>query len=135
MKMELRKATHKDYMTVWYAVRPKKIKYCTANMITNDYLCDRLFVVREGGKVIATVSLVPETEYGYTAIKRLCILNKRNCGRGVASFAVRELQKVVRGKCGATPWSDNIAMRKLLESEGFTLQYIFDGRWCFYAKD
>ena len=135
MKMELRKATHEDYRTVWYAVRPKKIKYCTAGMITNDYLYDRLFVVREGGKVIATVSLVPETEYGYTAIKRLCILNKRNCGRGVASFAVRELQKVVRGKCGATPWSDNIAMRKLLESEGFTLQYIFDGRWCFYAKD
>lgn len=134
--MELRKASRKDLMKVCRAIGYKtNLPYIRVEDAMSDFLHDRLYVVAEGEKVFATVSLVPEPNYGYTAIKRLCILNKRNCGRGVASFAVRELLKVVKGKVGATPWTDNIAMRNILESNGFTLQYIFEERWCYYAKD
>jgi len=132
--MELRKATEKDYRTVWYAVRPKKIKYCTCGAISNDYIHKQLYVVVEGDRVLATLSLVPETEYGYTAVKRLCILNKKNQGRGIARFALHEVQRMVSGRIGATPWEDNAPMRHLLEAEGFMLQYVFNERWCYYAK-
>ena len=134
--MEFRKASRKDLMKVCRAIGYKtNLPYIRVEDAMSDFLHDRLYVVAEGEKVFATVSLVPEPNYGDTAIKRLCILNKRNCGRGVASLAVREFLKVVKGKVGATPWTDNIAMRNILESNGFTLQYIFEERWCYYAKD
>lgn len=135
--MELRKASRKDLMKVCRAIGYKtNLPYIRVEDAMSDFLHDRLYVVAEGEKVFATVSLVEEPDYGYTAIKRLCILNKRNCGKGLARFALRELQKVVVGKkIGATPWVDNIAMRNLLESEGFAVQYVFQEVWCFYMKE
>lgn len=133
--MELRKATHKDLMKVIHAIGYKDLPYITKSQENRDYNKKQLYVVADGEKVLACASLVWESQYEYFAVKRLCILNKHNRGKGIARFALRELQKEIRGRIGATPWLDNIAMRKLLESEGFTLQYIFDGRWCFYAKD
>lgn len=134
--MELRKASTMDWVKVFNAVCHKHIDYITPEQTFDDFKAERLYVVAEGSKVYATVSLVEEPDYGYTAIKRLCILNKRNCGKGLARFALRELQKVVVGKkIGATPWVDNIAMRNLLESEGFAVQYVFQEVWCFYMKE
>lgn len=134
--MELRKASTMDWVRVFNAVCRKHIDYITPEQTFDDFKAERLYVVAEGSKVYATVSLVEEPDYGYTAIKRLCILNKRNCGKGLARFALRELQKVVVGKkIGATPWVDNIAMRNLLESEGFAVQYVFREVWCFYMKE
>ena len=133
--MELRKADTMDWVKVFNAVCRKHIDYITPNQTAEDFLAKRLYVVAEGSKVYATVSLVEEPSYGYTAVKRLCILNKRNCGKGLARFALRELQKKVNGRLGATPWTDNIAMRNLLESEGLAVQYVFNEVWCFYMKE
>lgn len=133
--MELRKATHTDLIKVIRAIGHKDLPYITKAIVDMDYRHRRMYVVADGEKVLATVSLVEETLYGYMAVKRLCILNKRNYGKGIARFALHELQKVVNGKIGATPWKDNCAMRHILESEGFTLQYTFNEVWCFYAKE
>lgn len=133
--MELRKASTMDWVRVFNAVCHKHIDYITPDQTFDDFKTDRLYVVAEGSKVYATVSLVEEPNYGYTAIKRLCILNKRNYGKGIARFALRELQKVVNGRIGATPWMDNIAMRNLLESEGFIMGYTFNTIWCYYWKE
>lgn len=134
--MELRKATHKDLMKVCRAIGYKtNLPYIRVEDALSDFLHERMYVVAEGEKVFATVSLVPEPDYGYTAIKRLCILNKKNQGKGIARFALHEIQKVIKGRIGATPWLDNIVMRKLLESEGFKLEYKFNGIWCFYSKE
>ena len=130
--MELRKATHKDLMKVIHAIGYKDLPYITKSQENFDYNKKQLYVVADGEKVFACASLVWESQYEYFAVKRLCILNKHNYGKGIARFALRELQKVVKGKIGATPWMDNIAMRKLLESEGFKLEYKFDGVWCYY---
>ena len=134
--MKLVHATNEDRNKILRAIGQKNINYITNEKVRNDYELGQLYVVKEGNKVLATVSLVREIEYNYYAIKRLCVLNKGNCGKGIGSFAVRELSKAVSGKrVGATPWTDNIAMRNLLESEGYQLQYVFNERWCFYAKD
>ena len=134
--MELRKANLYEVQKVARVVGRKHLDYITVNHLVWDYNNNQLYVVVEGEKILAIASLVPEPDYEYIAIKRLCVLNKGNCGKGIGSFAVRELSKVVSGeRIGATPWTDNIAMRNLLESEGYQLQYVFNERWCFYAKD
>ena len=133
--MELRKATHKDLMKVIRAIGYKDLPYITKGQEDLDYRHYRLYVFAEEDKVLSCASLVWETDYEYFAVKRLCILNKRNCGKGIARFALRELQKEVKGRIGATPWWDNIPMRKLLESEGFKLEYKFNGCWCYYWKE
>ena len=135
--MELRKVkTVEEIQKIERAVALKKLSYCTTAQVASDYyVYDRLYVVVEGEKLLAILSLVEEKEYGYTAVKRLCILNKKNCGKGIARFALREVQRMVKGRIGGTPWSDNQKMCHLFESEGFKLQYVFNGRWCFYMKE
>ena len=133
--MELRIANHDDFLKVARAVSRKNIAYINPFMESNDYRENRLYVVADGDKVLACASLVWESDYEYFAIKRMCILNKKNTGKGIARFAIRELQKVVDGKIGATPWWENTAMRHLLESEGFKLEYKFNGNWCYYWKE
>jgi len=135
--MELRKVkTVEEIQKIERAVSLKKLSYCTTAQVASDYyVYDRLYVVVEGEKLLAILSLVEEKEYGYTAVKRLCILNKKNCGKGIARFALREVQKVVKGRIGGTPWVDNAPVRHLFETEGFVLQYVFSEKWCFYMKE
>lgn len=132
--MRIRLATQTDVYKIRNAVRRKNLLYCTPYQIADDFTNKRLYCVYEGDKVLATVSLVEEPEYGYTAVKRLCILNKKNQGKGIARFALHEIQRMVSGRIGATPWVDNGAIRHILEMEGFVLQYVFNERWCYYAK-
>ena len=133
--MELRKATIRDYRWIMNALCIKQIPFCTNEQVKVDFEHDRLYAIVEGDKVLATVSLVEEPTYAYTAIKRMCILNKKNCGKGIARFAIHEIQHYAKGRIGATPWDDNMKMRHLLESEGFRMQYVFAEKWCFYTKE
>lgn len=133
--MELRLATHKDLMKVIHGIGYKDLPYITKSQENLDYNHKRLYVVAEEEKVFACVSLVWESKYEYFAVKRLCILNKKNQHKGIARFALKELQKIVQGRIGATPWMDNIPMRALLESEGFKLEYKFNDVWCYYWKE
>ena len=133
--MELRKAEVMDWVRIHNAVCRKHLSFCTPTQIFTDYEMGRLYAVVEGDKVLATVSLVAEPTYGYTAIKRLCILNKKNHGKGIARFALHEIQRMVKGRIGATPWNNNIKMKHLLETEGFHLEYVFNQVWCFYVKE
>lgn len=134
--MELRKPTIEEIGMIERAVARKHLSYCTSAQIAIDFFDhDRLYVVAEGKRVLATLSVVDESEYGYTAVKRLCILNKKNQGKGIARFALHEIQKVVKGRIGGTPWVDNAPVRHLFETEGFVLQYVFNEKWCFYMKE
>ena len=133
--MELRKATTMDWVRVFNALCRKDIPFCTPTQVFIDFQNEREYVVAEGDKVLATISIVEEPEYGYTALKRMCILNKKNQGKGIARFALQEVQKVVHGRIGGTPWIDNAKARHLFETEGFHLEYIFNEKWCFYVKE
>jgi len=133
--MELVRASAKDWIKVNNAVCRKHLEFCTPAHISSDFEQERLYVVKEGEKVLASVSVVEEPEFEYTAIKRMCILNKKNYGKGIARFATHEIQKLMHGKIGATPWEDNYTVRHILEAEGFKLEYQFNGHWCFYSKE
>lgn len=132
--MELRLATQEDLNKVRDAVEQERIQYITVELLQSDLNYRRLYVVVNNGIILATVSLVPDMQYGYTAIKRLHVCDKRYIRQGIGRFAVHEITKLVHGRVGATPWEDNVAMRHLLESEGFELKYVFDIKWCFYCK-
>lgn len=86
-------------------------------------------------KIIAILSLVYDNDYNYFAMKRLCILNKKNCGKGYAREMLAYVSARVNNKIGCTPWIDNNAMRHMLETLGFKLEYIFNEHWCFYSKE
>ena len=133
--MELRKATALDLRKVKVALNRKHIPYCTAEQIEADFNRGGLYVVADGLKVLAITSVVDEPNHGYIALKRGCVLNKKNCRRGLMHFSLKELSSMLHGTIGATPWVDNVGARHLLESEGFTLRYIFNEKWCFYAKE
>ena len=133
--MELRKANKHDFIKINNAVSKKNIPFCRSEQICSDFVRERLYAVVEEDRVLATLSVIEEPSYGYMAIKRLCILNKKNQGKGIARFAIHEIQKIVTGRIGATPWNDNDKMRYLLESECFHLEYIFAEKWCFYVKE
>lgn len=133
--MELRKANKYDFIKINNAVSKKNIPFCRSEQICSDFVRERLYAIVEGDKVLATLSVVEEPSYRYTAIKRLCILNKKNQGKGIARFAIHEIQKIITGRIGATPWEDNCAMRHILEAEGFKMEYKFAGNWCFYSRE
>lgn len=133
--MRIRVATKDDYLWIARVIGKKNLPYCTANHIKDDFMWHRLYCVYEGDKVLATFSLVYDWRFEYLAIKRLCILNKKNEGKGIAKFAIHSILPYLHGKVGVTPWEDNIAMRKVLESEGFHLEYKFNGQWCYYVKE
>lgn len=134
--MRIRVATKEDYRWIMNAVCRKQLPFCTCAQIKEDFTWGRLYCVYEGDTVLATLSLVYDAQWEYVAIKRLCVLNKKNHGKGIARFAIHEILKYLHNcKVGATPWEDNTAVRHILEMEGFTLRYKFNERWCFYAKD
>lgn len=133
--MRIRVATKADYLWIVRVIGKKNLSYCTTDHIRSDFAWNRLYCVYEGDRVLATFSLVYDWRFEYMAIKRLCVLNKKNEGRGIARFAIHSILPYLRGKVGATPWEDNVAMRKVLEAEGFKMEYKFMGHWCFYSKE
>lgn len=134
--MRIRLATQTDVYKIRNAVRRKNLLYCTPYQIAEDFTYGRLYCVYEGDKVLGTFSLVYDEQWKYVAIKRLCILNKKNQGKGIARFAIHEILRYLHNcKVGATPWEDNTAVRHILEAEGFKMEYKFMGHWCFYSKE
>ena len=132
--MEIRKATQADYIHIVRAIQNKGISYITPSHVRADVTEGRQFVMVNNGKVIAILSLVWDAQYQYYAMKRLCVTNKRNNGKGYAQEMIRFVSACADGKVGCTPWADNGAMRHTLEKLGFQLEYIFEKKWCFYSK-
>lgn len=133
--MTIRKATKSDYIRIVRATQNKHLDYLTANHIATDIALARCYVVEENDKAIATCSLVYDKQHNYHAIKRLAIFRKENKGRHIAEqFISYLLENGGVEKIGCTPWTDNAPMRHILEKMGFSLEYIFAEKWCFYSK-
>lgn len=132
--MEIRKATQADLIHIIRAIQNKRIGYITPAHVREDVKSGRQFVMVENDKVIAILSLVYDQEHEYFAMKRLLIPNRKNCGKGYAQEMIQFVSAQAQGKVGCTPWADNYAMRHTLEKLGFSLEYIFSKKWCFYSK-
>lgn len=134
--MTIRKATNADYIRIVRSIQNKKLDYFSAVHVRADLAAGRCYVAEEQGKLIATASLVYDAEHKYHAIKRLSIFNKKNKGKKLAELMISHLTAECKGaKIGCTPWTDNEAMRHILQKQGFSLEYVFAEKWCFYAKE
>lgn len=133
--MEIRRAVNADYIKIVRAIQNKGIEYITPAHVKEDISLGRQFVMMDNDKVVAILSLVYDAEYGYFAMKRLCVTNKQNRGKGYAQMMLKHVSAQANGKVGCTPWIDNSAMRHTLEKLGFSLEYVFAEKWCFYSKN
>jgi len=132
--MEIRKATATDYIHIVRSIQNKGIEYITTAHVKADIENGNQFVMVNGEKIVAILSLVYDTDYNYYAMKRLCVMNKKNQGKGFAKAMLAYVSEQTTEKVGCTPWVDNGAMRHTLEKLGFSLEYIFEKKWCFYSK-
>lgn len=132
--MEIRKATMNDYFSICRSLQNKKINYQTPAHAKSDIQNQSMFILVDNGKILAQCSLIEEPDYFYTAIKRLCIYNKKNYGKGIADMFIKYFVSNTQTPLGCTPWEDNAAMRHLLEKNGFIYQYTFLNYYCFYKR-
>lgn len=132
--MEIRKATAQDRISIIRSLQNKGIEYNTTAHAKEDIQKGRMFLAIENGKIVAQCCLVEEPLFHYTAIKKLCVYNKKNEGKGIAGAFVRYFATTFEGALGCTPWTDNGAMRHLLEKNGFAHQYTFLENYEFYLK-
>ena len=130
--MEIRLATINDMEEV--RTINTNIPYISSVLLMSDIQAGHLYIGVEAGKIISTCAAVSEPYYNYTAMKRLYV--DPNCrGKRYAQQMIEHIsEQYNKEKIGATPWVTNVAMRHMLEKEGFTLEYIFNKKWCFYSK-
>lgn len=132
--MLIRKANDQDYKRVIKSLNRKpKIEFATTAHTRNDMKSGQLFLVTENDKPLAIFSLVFDIEYGMTYLKRLVILNKKNCGKGIAKSSIQYAMKHTQGKLALTPWTDNTPMRNMLSRLGFKHEKTFNGNYELYT--
>ena len=133
--MTIRKATTADYIHIVRSIQNKKLDYFNASHVRADIDAGRCYVAEDNGRLTASLSLVYDATYNYHAMKRLSVFNKKNNGKGLAAKMIAYVVSECKGsKIGCTPWTDNTAMRHILEKQGFKCEYIFAEKWCFYSK-
>ena len=132
--MTIRYATHADKIHIIRSLQNKKIAYNTTVQAKTDIEKGRLLVAILDDKIVGSLAIVPEPAHNYTALKRLCIYNKKYCGKGIANQLIATASALVSGPIGATPWASNPATIHLFEKNGFTYQYTFLENYKFYLK-
>lgn len=117
-----------------HSLRQKKIPYITLSQVLEDIANNQLYVLFENGNPVAMCSMVWDAKYSYWAIKRLICFKKKNIGKGYGNSLIHYCANSRFAPVGCTPWTDNDPVRHILEKNGFTLQYIFKNKWCFYRR-
>lgn len=131
--MNIRKGTTADVLSLTRRIQNKHIEFISVDQMKEDIKNNRLYLLENNNNLIAMVSIIYDTNYNYNAMKRLIIFNKKNCGKGYANILINYLSNRIEN-IGCTPWTDNFAMQKLLERNGFEFQYLFNEKWMFYLK-
>lgn len=129
----IRLATMADYPYISHALARKAIPYMKPSHAKGDIINGRMYVKVINGKVVAQCSLVEEPNYHYTALKRMLIYRKENCGKHIADEFI-QFFSTFNIPLGATPWSENVKVKHILEKAGFRYQYTFLTNYEFYFK-
>ena len=133
--MYIRLAKQTEIKSVMMSIRNKHIDYNTPLQAKEDILNNRLYVMIDNEKIIASCAIVPETQYNYLAIKRLVIFRKENQRKGIADNFIKYFIKNFPDNLGATPFSENKAMINLLTKNNFVYKYNFLEKYCFYLRE
>lgn len=132
--MYIRLATTADISYITHALAKKAIDYIKPSTVREDIIANRLYVVIENEKPIAQCALVAEVDYNYTAMKRMVIYRKENCGRGLADMLIEHFSSMDLA-IGATPWTENERIKHILRKHGFKYQYTFSEKYEFFLKN
>lgn len=135
-RLRIEPVTRKDYKGIALALRNKKdeIDYITPKHIKEDIEQERLFCIREEGKIVCIGALVFDERHNATYIKRVMVLNKKNEGKGYAKKMIRDLSRLQEKVC-ITPYRDNEPMIKILVDLGFKLIKTFGENFLLYQKN
>lgn len=129
----IRKATNKDIKSLTRHLQNKNIDYLTLDHMRNDIANNSMYVLEINNVLIACCSIV-ETEFAWLGVKRFCIFNKKNNGKGYCEQMLKELTNDNQTYC-ITPWSDNQPMKHIVEKVGFEYKYTFNKKWLCYLKN
>jgi len=133
--MEIRYATAADAIHVIRSLQNKNIAYNTTAQAKEDITNGRLLVAEIDGRLVGSIAIVPEPNYNYTALKRLCVYNKKDHGKGIANELIKTAAALVDGPVGGTPWNTNPVTTHLFEKNGFVYQYTFSEKYQFFLKN
>lgn len=118
--MTVQFATVGDTLSIVRSFQNKQTDYMTTSHIKDDILNCRLIVCKEDNKIVGFLALEDKPEHGYTGIRRACVPNKKNRGRGIMNELVRfAVQQSTAYPLGATPWTTNPAIIHVLGKEWF----------------
>lgn len=131
--MTIRLATKNDYSYISHALASKAIEYNKPSQAKADIAAGRLYVLVDGDKIIAQCALVEETDFNYTAMKRMLVYRKSNHGKG-AMHQFIEFFSQFGCPLGATPWTENERTKYILMAHGFQYQYTFAEKYEFFLK-
>ena len=132
--MIIRYATKEDTLHIIRSIQNKRMDYNTCEDVKHDIELGRLIIAVENNKILGSVAVVYKAHRGYHAIMRLCVYNKKNKGKGIASALIDFVISLNLGVYGVTPWSDNAAIIHILVKRGFVYQYTFKENYNFYKK-
>ena len=133
--MEIRFATLEDTLSIVRSLQNKHINYNTPAMVKEDIKNHRLVIAIDNNKIVGQIALVYEPNYAYTSLKRLCVYNNKNRGKGIASALVQFVCETVNTPLGASPWTENTACINLFKKFGFKYQYTYLENYNFYLKN
>ena len=133
--MDIRYAGAADTIHVVRSLQNKNIAYNTTEQAKEDIAAGRLLVAEIDGRLVGSIAIVPEPNYNYTALKRLCVYNKKDHGKGIANELIKTAASLVNGPVGGTPWTTNPITTHLFEKNGFIYQYTFAEKYQFFLKN
>lgn len=80
--MTIRFATKEDEIRIIRAIQNKHMDYNQPTHVREDIRSNRLIVAEDKGKLLGSCALVYESNFGYHAIKRLCVFRQDFKGQG-----------------------------------------------------
>lgn len=131
--MMIRFATQTDKLSVVRGLQNKRMDFNTTQQAKADIDAGCLLVAVDGARVLGSLAVVP-TSHGYTGLKRGCVYNKKNRGKGIMSALFDYALALDLGCYGCTPWAENVAMLALLQKRGFKYQKTVCEKYLVFVK-
>lgn len=133
MKVNVRYATEEDTMRIVRGLQNKHLDFNTPAQARHDIEMKSLLVAIIDNKIVGSLAVV-NTTHGYKGLKRGCIYNKKNYGKGIMSALFDYALSLGYDTYGCTPWADNSAIIKMISKRGFQYEKTVAEKYLVYVK-
>jgi len=131
--MEIRYATEADKLSIIRSLQNKHMDFNTPTHAKKDIENHSLIICIDNNKIVGSLALCQPT-HGYWAIKRGCVYNKKNQGKGIMSALFQYALSLNKGYYGCTPWAENTKIISIITKYGFTYQKTVCEKYLVYTK-